>query len=106
MVIALVLLGGSIDSFVYISFHYTGLSTGFWLQPVGGLLLAAGALLTYLAWDADYATFPAVQSTAAPVPAEPAPPTPEVPAGWYPDPSGTARQRYWDGRQWTSQTAS
>jgi hypothetical protein len=21
--------------------------------------------------------------------------------GWYPDPSGAARQRYWDGREWT-----
>jgi hypothetical protein len=21
--------------------------------------------------------------------------------GWYPDPSGAPRQRYWDGRQWT-----
>jgi hypothetical protein len=21
--------------------------------------------------------------------------------GWYPDPSGAARQRYWDGQQWT-----
>lgn len=24
-----------------------------------------------------------------------------APAGWYPDPSGAARQRYWDGTQWT-----
>ncbi|MGX7823913.1 phospholipid scramblase-related protein [Actinokineospora sp. 24-640] len=24
--------------------------------------------------------------------------------GWYADPSGSAMQRYWDGRQWTSQT--
>ncbi|AGB21294.1 Protein of unknown function (DUF2510) [Mycobacterium sp. JS623] len=23
-------------------------------------------------------------------------------AGWYPDPSGVAGQRYWDGRQWTA----
>jgi hypothetical protein len=22
-------------------------------------------------------------------------------AGWYPDPSGAARQRYWDGQRWT-----
>jgi Protein of unknown function (DUF2510)/HIRAN domain len=29
------------------------------------------------------------------------PPTP--PAGWYPDPYGVARVRYWDGAQWTEQ---
>jgi hypothetical protein len=26
---------------------------------------------------------------------------PTPPAGWYPDPSGGPRQRYWDGAQWT-----
>lgn len=29
------------------------------------------------------------------------PTTPSVPAGWYPDPAGSARQRWWDGLQWT-----
>jgi hypothetical protein len=24
-----------------------------------------------------------------------------APAGWYPDPSGQARERYWDGHSWT-----
>lgn len=27
-------------------------------------------------------------------------------AGWYPDPHGTARLRYWDGRAWTEHTAA
>jgi hypothetical protein len=27
--------------------------------------------------------------------------TPSVPAGWYPDPAGTPRQRWWDGTAWT-----
>lgn len=27
--------------------------------------------------------------------------TPSIPAGWYPDPAGTARQRWWDGTAWT-----
>ena len=28
---------------------------------------------------------------------------PPTPAGWYPDPSGTGGQRWWDGQQWTDQ---
>lgn len=28
-----------------------------------------------------------------------------VPPGWYPDPSDTARQRYWDGAAWSEATA-
>lgn len=27
--------------------------------------------------------------------------TPPVPAGWYTDPAGSARLRWWDGSQWT-----
>ncbi len=29
------------------------------------------------------------------------PTNPQVPAGWYPDPAGSARSRWWDGTQWT-----
>lgn len=29
---------------------------------------------------------------------------PEPQPGWYPDPSGMPGQRYWDGRQWSSET--
>lgn len=29
------------------------------------------------------------------------PTTPPVPAGWYPDPAGGTRTRWWDGTQWT-----
>ena len=32
-------------------------------------------------------------------------PSPGVPAGWYPDPSGGPSQRYWDGNAWTESTA-
>jgi hypothetical protein len=28
-----------------------------------------------------------------------------TPAGWYPDPSGSSQQRYWDGTQWTEHYA-
>ena len=29
---------------------------------------------------------------------------PHVPSGWYPDPSGTAPWRWWDGHRWTHET--
>jgi hypothetical protein len=28
-----------------------------------------------------------------------------IPAGWYPDPTGLPAQRWWDGRQWSERTA-
>jgi hypothetical protein len=28
-----------------------------------------------------------------------------VAAGWFPDPEGKARLRYWDGARWTNHTA-
>jgi hypothetical protein len=28
------------------------------------------------------------------------------PAGWYPDPTGAAQQRFWDGEQWTNALAA
>ena len=31
--------------------------------------------------------------------------TQQQPAGWYPDPQNAGQQRYWDGSQWTEQTA-
>ena len=31
--------------------------------------------------------------------------TTRLPAGWYPDPNGGQRRRWWDGREWTQYTA-
>ena len=50
----------------------------------------------------------APQAPAAPPP-QPAPAPraePAPAAGWYPDPRGEARLRYWDGRGWTDQTTN
>lgn len=38
-------------------------------------------------------------------PPAPMQPTPQIAAGWYPDPNGAPHQRYWDGAQWTGHTA-
>lgn len=32
-------------------------------------------------------------------------PNPQPPANWYPDPTGQAQLRYWDGRAWTGHVA-
>lgn len=34
------------------------------------------------------------------------PPPTSAPAGWYSDPQEEARLRYWDGQQWTGDTAA
>jgi Protein of unknown function (DUF2510) len=54
---------------------------------------------------------PAQPAAAPAMPAQPvAPAEPPAahagpPAGWYPDPQGLARLRYWDGAAWTEHTA-
>jgi hypothetical protein len=41
-----------------------------------------------------------------PGPAAPTlPPPPTIPAGWYQDPDGQPCNRWWDGQQWTANTA-
>jgi hypothetical protein len=52
---------------------------------------------------------PAEEPSPAPRPAEGAPTAPrpteeQPPAGWYPDPAGRARLRYWTGTSWTAKT--
>jgi uncharacterized RDD family membrane protein YckC len=39
-------------------------------------------------------------------PAQSAPAAPAQPAGWYADPSGQTRLRYWDGSAWTEHTSA
>jgi hypothetical protein len=50
------------------------------------------------------ATEPGGGPAAAP-PGQPAAGGPGQPPGWYPDPQGKARVRYWDGTSWTDHTA-
>ena len=52
---------------------------------------------------------PGAVSPGATAPAQPASSMPApsggAAAGWYPDPTGAAAQRYWDGSRWTDHTA-
>jgi Protein of unknown function (DUF2510) len=88
-------------------------SAAAWLAliGVGGLLVAVGLVLLIVGFVRGRKTVVApvgatpVLSPAdpgAPVAAAPAPvPAPATPPGWYPDPHGLARLRWWDGQQWT-----
>jgi Protein of unknown function (DUF2510)/Domain of unknown function (DUF4234) len=51
---------------------------------------------------------PPPPSTATPPAPPPPPPQPaaQTPADWYPDPTGQARLRYWDGTTWTHHTTN
>jgi len=68
------------------------------VQPASG---AGAAAATPAASPAATAAGVGAASTPA-QPAESAGP----PAGWYPDPQGQARLRYWDGAAWTDQTSA
>ena len=75
-----------------------GLGTGTGGGPLGGGQPAAGA--GQPAGGAPAATA-APAASGAPAGAGGGNPAPD----WYPDPQGQARLRYWDGSQWTDQTA-
>ncbi len=75
---------------------------------VGGLVFIGGFVLLIVGIARRSSARRAANLQAAPdgyVPHVP-PPTPaEAPAGWFPDPHGLHRLRYWDGATWTDHTA-
>ena len=62
---------------------------------IGALLVVAAGVIAMFFEEASQsgvaASYPAQQ------PAQP-------PRGWYPDPSGSAAERYWDGTTWGNET--
>jgi hypothetical protein len=69
---------------------------------------AAAAAVTASPITTGYPTGypPTTPPPTAPPSAAATPPPPAVaPAGWFPDPSGTHRLRYWDGQAWTEHIA-
>ena len=65
---------------------------GMYLGTLGSLAVVVGAAV---------AIWPRMR---APAPQQDATPAVAVVAGWYADPSGESRLRYWDGQAWTGQT--
>jgi hypothetical protein len=67
------------------------------LSPALARGLAAGGIATL-----DFAAFARSRARA---PGEGSAEVAELPpAGWYPDPTGRAEQRFWDGSAWTEET--
>jgi hypothetical protein len=63
---------------------------------LGGAAMLAGGIVSWV-------STPTTDTETAFEPARPEAPSPpeRAPAGWYPDPAGSAGSRYWDGVQWT-----
>lgn len=60
------------------------------------LVLGAGLLISSMA------LYRANQAPPKVMRADPPPPPPgSVKRGWYPDPGGTGKQRYWNGKTWS-----
>lgn len=110
---------GIVDYFPYFLPGLVGFITA--LASPGHRRLGDMAAGTYVV-SKEAAGRPLAADTAAPAgpaappaaPAQPPPPQPPTaappaattaPAGWYGDPRGEARLRYWDGQQWTGHTA-
>lgn len=105
MVLALITCGSSVDTAAFLLGQFEGVKAAFWLQPIGGLILAAGGLLAYLGhgFEPALATQPVAPERVPAGREEEAPAG--VPAGWYPDPAGGGGQRYWDGSRWNEETS-
>jgi hypothetical protein len=79
--------------------HFQYFRVAAYLAPVGALIASVGGMLPVLADRAPIAISPQRAVTGSGFP----PPGTGPPPGWYSDPSGKARQRYWSGSEWTNQ---
>lgn len=69
-----------------------GAHAALFLMAAGGVIACVGGVFVLLT---EFAAVPGDARISAPTTAA------VIPAGWFPDPAGGARQRYWDGGAWT-----
>lgn len=115
LVVAQAALGVYIFGLIFplVESEYRG-EVGFWLSAVGSLAMAVGGGLSLAAvWPRSWPSVTGwgmggLVATAArsPAPAPPGAPSGTPPAGWYPNPSGEANNRYWTGTAWTDSVMS
>ena len=101
---ALLITIGTLSGLSFVSYVVSPLRGGdddFYLRP-GAIIGVVGALLVIAAGVVELLTRATAPVAAAPS-TRPVPPL-QPPPGWYPDPSGSAGQRYWDGTSWSNET--
>jgi hypothetical protein len=90
--LSFLLLGDTVvtGEHAYSSISY---GAGYWVTSACALVMACGGIFAFSGYALrDPRTGPAVTASALP------------PAGWYEDPSGDARERYWTGEAWSEHT--
>jgi Protein of unknown function (DUF2510) len=77
---------------------------GGFLGIVGGVLVLIGGLLSTSDENESFAVAPAMQERQSTIRTAESKPTVDAPeAGWYPDPAGQTRLRYWTGGEWSNE---
>jgi hypothetical protein len=100
----LITLGGlSFLSFLQYAINpVRGGEDSLFLRP-GGIIGLIGALLVVAAGVVALRTWAPTRPVQTATPYRPQAPIPP-PRGWYPDPAGSATERYWDGTNWSNET--
>jgi hypothetical protein len=71
---------------------YSGFGTAYWVCGAAALVMSLGGLFTFSGYELRTGHRAALS------------PYDDPPPGWYADPAGESRLRYWSGVEWTAQT--
>lgn len=93
--------GFGIEAFLAVERYYSTRQAGFFFIAAAAVIQAIALILFVLP---DRRARSSGTPGGEPSPTEEARPAAPPPAGWYPDPAGSADERYWDGAAWTEQT--